>query len=330
MIAVDSTWLGNFTITVPLIVLFAARALDGITGGNVSVANAYLADITPEAERSANFGKMAVASNLGFIFGPAIAGALGASAMGEVPPVVAAVLISAVASAIIFWKLPESDECALSTYPEHANVGKMMGLEQKECYELTETTNLPTSQILQLPGLSLLLAVYFLVFLAFNFFYIAFPVHAATRLNWSLTDTGIFFSVMGLLMALVQGPVLKWASSRWSDRVLVIGGSFLLATSFLFFLASEKSLLYVGTTLLAVGNGVMWPSLLSAISKATDRHVQGAVQGLASSVGAVASIVGLLVGGLLYGLLGATVFVISAIITVVVVFMAMWIRPATD
>ncbi len=127
-----------------------------------------------------------------------------------------------------------------------------------------------------------------------------------------------------------QGPVLKWASSRWSDRILVIGGSFLLATSFLFFLANEKPLLYMGTALLAVGNGVMWPSLLSTISKATDRHVQGAVQGLASSAGAVASIVGLLAGGLLYGLLGATVFVISAIVTAMVVFMAMWIRPATD
>ncbi len=119
MIAIDSAVFGNFTITAPLIVLFLARALDGITGGNVSVANAYLADITPEAERSANFGKMAVSSNLGFILGPAIAGALGATAMGEIPPVVAAVLISAVASGIIFWKLPDSDECALTTYPEH-------------------------------------------------------------------------------------------------------------------------------------------------------------------------------------------------------------------
>ena len=99
---------GAFTVTIPLVVLFLARALDGITGGNLSVANAYLADITAESDRSANFGKMAVSGNLGFVLGPAIAGALGATALGEVPPVVAALLISVVASLIIGFKLPES------------------------------------------------------------------------------------------------------------------------------------------------------------------------------------------------------------------------------
>lgn len=57
--------------------LFLARAIDGITGGNISVANAYLADISSEKSRSGNFGKMAMSSNLGFILGPAIAGILG-------------------------------------------------------------------------------------------------------------------------------------------------------------------------------------------------------------------------------------------------------------
>ena len=112
--------------------------------------------------------------------------------------------------------------------------------------------------------------------------------------------------------------------------MLVIGGSCLLATSFLFFLADQKPLLYAGTGLLAIGNGLMWPSLLATISKATDQAVQGAVQGLASSSGAVASIIGLLVGGLLYGLLGTAVFVLSTIITGTVVFMSIWIgEPQT-
>ena len=71
---VDSAIFGTFVITLPLLVLFVARALDGITVGNVSVANAYLADVTSEANRSKNFGKMAISSNLGFIVGPAIAG----------------------------------------------------------------------------------------------------------------------------------------------------------------------------------------------------------------------------------------------------------------
>ena len=101
LVAVDSAVLGAFTLTVPLAILFLARALDGLTGGNVSVANAYLADITSDADRSANYGRMAVASNLGFILGPAIAGVLGATAAGERLPVLAALVISVVATLIV-------------------------------------------------------------------------------------------------------------------------------------------------------------------------------------------------------------------------------------
>ena len=78
---VESSILGTFTVTLPLLVLFVARALDGATGGNISVANAYLADITPETDRSRNFGRMAVSSNLGFVFGPALAGILAGCAL---------------------------------------------------------------------------------------------------------------------------------------------------------------------------------------------------------------------------------------------------------
>ena len=85
LMEVDSAVTGAFTVTVPILVLFFARALDGITGGNVSVANAYLADITEESERSTNLGKMAISGNLGFILGPALAGALGATAWGRDP-----------------------------------------------------------------------------------------------------------------------------------------------------------------------------------------------------------------------------------------------------
>ncbi len=105
---IDSRILGRFALTLPLIVMFVARAADGITGGNVSVANAYLADITEEADRNANFGKMAVSANLGFIVGPAVAGLLGATAWGELLPVLAGLAISLVATLIIVLKLPES------------------------------------------------------------------------------------------------------------------------------------------------------------------------------------------------------------------------------
>ena len=65
----DSAASGGFVVTLPLLVLFGARALDGLTGGNVSVANAYVADLTSEDERGESYGRMAVSSNLGFVLG---------------------------------------------------------------------------------------------------------------------------------------------------------------------------------------------------------------------------------------------------------------------
>jgi MFS family permease len=313
---------------VPLVVLFIARALDGTTGGSVSVANAYLADISDDTNRSANFGKMAVSANLGFVLGPAIAGALGAMAMGETLPVLAAFVISVIASLMVAFWLPETEPCALRTDPETFSVRKVLGQDHKPCFRLTAAPKLSIAAILALPSVGLLLARYFLVFLAFNLFYVSFPVYAATGIHWSLAETGVFFSVMGLMMALVQGPVLKRVSKIWSDRILVLGGSLVLAASFPFFSAADTATLYVGTALLALGNGVMWPSLLSVLAKAADRNLQGTVQGLAGSVAAVASIIGLLAGGLLYDGLGSYVFVISAALTLLTFVLAFAI-PAT-
>ncbi len=323
MVDVDSQWLGTFTITIPLAVLFLARALDGITGGNVSVANAYLADITEDADRSANFGKMAVSSNLGFIFGPALAGVLGATALGETLPVLAAFFISVAASLIIAFRLQETQMCVLAADPEQTNVRRVMGQEQKECFELKGVPKLSVAAILRLPSVKLLLLLQFLVFLAFNLFYIAFPIYAATGIGWSLTETGVFFSVMGFMLVMVQGPLLKQASKIWSDRFLVLGGSAILAASFPLFTSEATAVIYAGTALLAVGNGLMWPSLLAVLSKSTDRRNQGAVQGFSSSASAVASIAGLLIGGILYGVLGSKVFVIAAVITALVFFSAL-------
>ena len=97
----DNALLGTFVISLPLLVLFLARAIDGITGGNISVANAYLADISSNENRSRNFGKMAVSQNLGFIVGPALAGILGGTIYGAILPVSAALILSLVTIIVI-------------------------------------------------------------------------------------------------------------------------------------------------------------------------------------------------------------------------------------
>jgi MFS family permease len=310
----ETRLLGSFTLTVPLVVLFVARALDGLTGGNISVANAYLADVTPEAKRSVNFGKMAISANLGFVLGPALAGVLGGTRWGEVGPVGAALVISVVATLIIVLKLPESRPCTVSDSPDRTNVRKVFGQEQRDCYEPPPEKRPSIKQILSISMIPYLLTLYFLVMLGFNFFYIAFPMYAATHIEWTVTQVGIFFSVMSLAMIVTQGPVLRRAAARWSNRSLVMFGSFVLSASFLFFTSRSTVALYAGAVLLALGNGLMWTSLLAILSNRAGTRYQGAVQGFAGSSGAVASLMGLLIGGLMFDRIGSTIFVFSAII----------------
>jgi MFS family permease len=99
-------------------------------------------------------------------------------------------------------------------------------------------------------------------------------------------------------------------------------GSTLLAVSFTFFTRDQTAGIYGGAALLAVGNGLMWPSLLALLSKTADSSVQGAVQGFAGSSSAVASIAGLIVGGLLYGVLNAGVFLLASALTAGVVVLS--------
>jgi DHA1 family tetracycline resistance protein-like MFS transporter len=326
LVVVDSSFVGRFSLTLPLVVMFVARACDGITGGNVSVANAYLADITDEPHRAENFGKMSVAANLGFILGPAIAALLVGTSVGALGPVLAALLISLVATLLIAFGLPEVTPCVLNSDPEPPNVRKLFGQEQKHCFEIAGEGKLTLRLLFGLESVPLLLAIYFLVMLGFNLYYAAFPVYAATSLRWSGRQTGLYFSVMSLLMAAVQGPVLGRASRRWGERALAIAGSLILAVSFLFLISRHVTSIYGGVALLALGNGLMWPSVVSLLSLAAGRRYQGAIQGLAGSAGAIASILGLLVGGVLYTKLESEAFGLSSLTIFAVFLLALRLR----
>jgi MFS family permease len=320
---VDSSLLGKFSLTIPLILLFFARAVDGLTGGNVSVANAYVADITPEDARDESFGKMAASSNLGYVIGPAFAGLLGGTLLGYELPVLFALGISLVATILIVVSLPESEPCALGFDPQAANAHKVMGQEQRACTLTQVPSKMSSADLVRLPGISVLLAIYFLVMLAWNFFYVAFPVQAATEMHWTVKHTGAFFSVMSLFMVVVQGPVLSRLSRMWSEGRLVGVGSLVLGCGFLTFSPAIGWMAFGGAILIAVGNGLMWASVVALLSKTAGEEHQGAVQGLAGSVGAVASIVGLILGGIMYAHLNGWLFVLSAGLIFVVVFLSL-------
>jgi MFS family permease len=177
--------------------------------------------------------------------------------------------------------------------------------------------------LVRLPGVAVLMVVYFLVMLAFNFFYVAFPVQAASEMKWSVQHTGAFFSVMSFFMVLVQGPVLSRVARIWSARRLVIVGSFVLAIDFLSLVPAIGWLAFAGAVLIAVGNGLMWVSVVALLSQAAGQQ-QGAVQGLAGSVGAAASIMGLIFAGIMYNQISGGLFVISAGLIFIVVVLSAW------
>lgn len=309
---VDSAIFGTFVITLPLLVLFVARSLDGITGGNVSVANAYLADVTSEANRSKNFGKMAISSNLGFIVGPAIAGVLGATVYEETLPVLAALFLSLAAVFVIKFSLKESKLSVIKKIQEKENVRKVFVQECKDCYKIQDPKKISFKDVFKLKHIPYMLTLYFFIFLGFNIFYVSFPIHAVVGLGWNITQMGIFFAVLSGLMALVQGPILSKASKKFSDGALAVIGSVILGINFIFFISNDIVLLYVAAVLFAVGNGLMWPSVMSILSKCAGNDHQGAVQGIAGSFGSLASIIGLITGGILYGFFEENVFLISA------------------
>ena len=309
----DNALLGTFVISLPLLVLFLARAIDGITGGNISVANAYLADISSNENRSRNFGKMAVSQNLGFIVGPALAGILGGTIYGAILPVSAALILSLVTIIVIGFRLKESKPGPPEILvQEEGTIRKVFSQECKDCFDNENPKKLKFRDVFKLKHIPYLLVLYFLIFLGFNIFYASFPIHAAIGLKWSVTQLGIFYAVLSGIMVVIQGPVLRKALKKFSEQKLVIIGSVILGTNFILFMSNITFVIYGAVILFALGNGLMWPSFMSILSKRAGTTLQGAVQGVAGSFGSLASIIGLILGGTLYNLIGATTFLVSA------------------
>ncbi len=313
LLGVDTSLTGSFLLTLPLLALFAARALDGLTGGNVSVANAYLSDISTDENRKANFGKMATSTSLGFIIGPALSGVLGVTVYQELLPVSVAALISLVAIVVISRYLPESRPELVDPNLNIFNISKVFQIEHKACYEMEDCPSpVGLKEILAYPFVPMLFLIYFLTFLGFSFFYASFPVFASGTLNWNSAQLGIFFTVSSGIMVLFQGPVLSYLSNKVSDGSLVLFGSFLIGLNFLCLYLGTPVSVWAAVVLLSIGNGLMWPSFLSILAQSGAPEVQGTLQGYANSTGSLASIFGLIAGGLVYQQVGPTIFLASA------------------
>ena len=310
LFTVDSATFGQFTMTIPLVVIFFARALDGLTGGNISVANAYVADVSPPEKRNRNFGRMGVAANLGMIMGPALASVLGVTVHAEVLPVFAAAIIALVG--VIAFGLPESNRFQGLPECPRQEKGKVLGQEIRDCMVAAKTRETSVRDVLSQPNVAFMMVLYFTILLSFNFYYTAFPMHASRGLGWDVTDIGAFFATLSLMIVIVEGPVLARLSQRFREPTLIMMGLPILGTNFVLMQSTNVAVLYMGAALFAIGNGIMWPSIVSTVSKVAADRFQGAIQGIAGSVGSLASIVGLVMGGVAYSAIGVGTFLICA------------------
>lgn len=313
----SGSFTGEYIMTLPLIAVFAARIFDGFTGGNISVANAYLSDISTDEDRNKNFGQMGAATSIGFVVGPAFAGVLAATVMGELLPILIAALISLIAIFVIQTRLHEEEPCEVDVGKRKWTLRRFFHIEQKDCFDTEDTEEKKKAKLkdlLKMPQIPLLYVIYFLTFLAFSLFYAGLPIYANTVLEWTAIELGIFLAFSSLIMVLVQGPLLSRLSGRVSSKVLIYTGAFFLGCGFLLLTFQQTPVIYIGCAIFSLGNGLMWPSFMGYLAGTGSKSTQGAIQGYGTSMGSFASIIGLVVGGLLFESLGTTVFVIGAII----------------
>ncbi|MCH2199141.1 MAG: MFS transporter [Flavobacteriales bacterium] len=305
----------EYLITLPLLVLILARAVDGFTGGNISVANAYLSDVSTEENRTRNFSYMSASSSLGFVLGPALAGILAATVLEELLPVFLATGISLITMIMIMVWLPNKEQDDCQPIRHKSVVGRLFGGAHKECNAPVEDKpNNRFKDLLKIKGLGVMLIMYFLTFLAFSLFYSAFPIYSTQKLGWDPSQLGGFLAISSVVIFIVNIFGLPQLNKVLKNFQIVFLGALCLGGAFLLLELDNIAILYVANIILSVGNGLLWPSFMAILSGKGDHTNQGSIMGWGNSMGSLGSVLGLILGGILFKTLGTNVFMIGAVI----------------
>jgi MFS transporter, DHA1 family, tetracycline resistance protein len=279
-----------------LALLLVSRLFAGLCGGNITVAQAYIADVTPPEQRSKKMGLVGMAFGLGFIFGPAIGG-FSVKHLGITGPGWVASALCAANFCLAYFILPESRQ------PGSANVTPRPHLEQ-------------WSHTLRQPKTGLLVIVFFLATFCFSCFESTLPLiigdnfHLDSRTNEaSATTVAYLFVYCGLIGALVQGGAIgrmvrKLGEPRLIAMSLVLTGVSLGCIPFIkgntqlswavLFRPEGLPWVFLLATLglLSIGSSLTRPPLFGLLSNLTSAHEQGATIGVAQGAGSLARILG--------------------------------------
>jgi DHA1 family tetracycline resistance protein-like MFS transporter len=257
-----------------LVLLFVARVVDGLSGGNISTARAYVADVTEPKDRARAYGLIGVAFGLGFILGPAISGVL--ASFSYAAPIWAAAGLTVVAMMLAWIGLPETvhrTDAGLGT--SFRDVGAMM----------------------KRPDLRRVLLMDFVYWFSFAIFQTTFALFVARRFGFDAPQTGYFFAAFGLLGAIVQGTLIRPIVNRFGDKSTFMLGLVCAATGLVAStLAHSVALFALALVPLALGIGFGHPTMSSLVSRTAGMNEQGRVQGAASAVESLGRTIGPLWG----------------------------------
>ena len=276
-------------------VVYLGRVIDGATAGNLSLAQAYIADHTTPENRARSFALIGIAFGLGFFLGPSVTGYL--VHYGLRAPIYAAAGLS-LTSFFCTAALLRNQTHPGGTAADVGPGGQRLGIVEWGAYR----------QYFARPVLAALLIQFLLFAFAFSTFTSGFALFAERTFRWqghafTPREVGYLFAYAGFLGIILQGGLIGRLVTRFGEPALVVAGFVSMTGSYLLLgLIDDVGPLLVVATLTAFGQGVLRPVLTSLITQKAERHEQGVILGLSQSLTSIGQITAPPIGGWLIGL----------------------------
>ena len=261
--------------------LFVGRIIAGITGASITTASAYIADVSTAETRAKNFGMLGAAFGLGFIIGPAIGGVLGK--FGLRVPFYGAAILCALNWLYGYFVLPES-----------------LAPENRRPFDIKRSNPFGSfKQMKKYPAISWLLVSVFLLYMASHAVQSHWSYFGKYRFNWNETTIGYSLAAVGLLVAVVQGGLIRFINPKLGNEKSVYVGMLLYTIGLvLFAFASQSWMMFIFLIPYCLG-GIAGPALQSMMAARVPSNAQGELQGIITSIMSLTAIFGpLLMNGL--------------------------------
>ena len=308
-------------ITKDIPLLFAARFFDGLTGGNISVAQAMIADISTKENRAKNFGMLGAAFGLGFIFGPYLGGRLSdpltVSWFTAATPFYFAGILAFINMLSVLFLLKETN--------------KHMHMHDYRMNIVKSLSNI--GRAIKMKGVNIIFLTNFFFFGGFTFFTSFFAVYLINKFHFTQGQIGDFFAYVGIWSVFTQAVVTRHVAKRFSqEKVLrfTVFASGLLVLAY--FLPQHAWEVLLVPPFFSFASGLTMANLSALLSRSAPPHLQGEILGINASVQALAqSIPAILSGFIAAALLPTTPIVIASITIIVGAFLFNWLykKPET-